>query len=77
MRDHLRFVISNWHLSDFAFRKEKKSSLKYIVTAFAVTETNDTNELFEGKVHHEISSLFNAVRENGKTNVSKQEEIES
>ena len=33
MRDHLKFIIANWHLSNKAFEGEK-ASLKYIITAF-------------------------------------------
>jgi hypothetical protein len=38
LKDKLNFVISNWYLSDLAFKN--KSKLKYIVTAFAVTDTD-------------------------------------
>ena len=69
MRDHLRFVISNWYLSDLAF--ENKSQLKYIVTAFAATENADNSEQFENKVHEGIYDLYEAVRDNGHNTVHK------
>lgn len=36
MRDRLKFVMSNWWLKDLAF--PDRLQLKYIVTAFAVTD---------------------------------------
>ena len=47
MKDRLKFVISNWYLSDLAFGgKENKSKLKYVVTAFAVKDTVNTGDEF-------------------------------
>lgn len=37
IRDHLRFVVDNWYLSDYAFKN--KDRLKFIVTAFIASET--------------------------------------
>jgi len=75
MRDHLRFVISNWYLSDLAFKK--KGQLKYIVTAFAVTDKRELEEEFEDQVQRRISSLLEAVKDNGQNNVIKQSELEN
>lgn len=61
MRDHLKFVISNWHLSSYAF--EKKAKLKYIITAFA-QDTTVTEDLNIGDiVKDESNGLLHAIRE--------------
>ena len=37
IKDHLKFVLDNWHLMDFALKD--KSSVKYIIAALAVDDT--------------------------------------
>lgn len=55
MRDHLKFVISNWHLSDTAF--ENKSQLKYIITAFAQDQSQEEESIHD-IVHDESAVLL-------------------
>ena len=43
IRDHLRFVVGNWYLSDYAFTN--KNRLKFIVMGFVVTESDQNDEL--------------------------------
>ena len=45
MRDHLKFVIQNWHLNKLAF--ENKKQIKYIVTAFAPEDISNEEENYE------------------------------
>lgn len=39
IRDHLNFVVDNWHLSGLAFSDKKK--IKYIITAFRANIENE------------------------------------
>lgn len=43
IRDHLAFVIDNWYLKDFSLGDIKQ--INYIITAFAIEETEDDNEI--------------------------------
>ena len=45
MKNRLRFVITNWYLSDLAFTDKDK--LKYIVTAFTATDPGIVGTEFE------------------------------
>ena len=36
IKDHLKFVMDNWHLSDMTFKNKEK--IKYIITAFHLSE---------------------------------------
>jgi hypothetical protein len=60
MRDHLKFVISNWHLSNYAFHN--KASLKYIITAFAQDNSQETEDIHK-IVQESSSELLSAIRE--------------
>ena len=44
IKDHLRFLLDNWHLMDYALKD--KSQVTYIVTAFLVSN----NEQKEDKI---------------------------
>lgn len=37
IRDHLKFVLDNWHLMDIALKD--KTSMKYIIAALAVDDS--------------------------------------
>ena len=46
-RDHLKFVMDNYHLMSFVFKNVKR--VKYIVTAYSATENDSQeNELLNG-----------------------------
>ena len=38
VRDHLAFVIKNWHLNEVAFGKGEISNSKYIIAAFSASD---------------------------------------
>ena len=40
-RDHLKFVMDNYHLMNFAIKNVKR--VKYIVTAFSATEIDSSD----------------------------------
>ena len=44
VRDHLKFVMDNWHMNDTSFKN--KSKIKYIITAF----NQDEKEVEEGQI---------------------------
>ena len=75
IRDHLKFVISNWYLSDLAFKN--KDQLKYIVTAFAVNETNDDDVDLQTAFQEGMSGLLNAVHDTGINHIEKYNEVQS
>ena len=39
VRDHLKFVMDNWHMNNSAFKN--KSNIKYIITAFNQEEKHE------------------------------------
>ena len=47
VKDHLRFLLDNWHLMDYALKD--KSQVTYIISAFALSEKSqnqdDNNQL--------------------------------
>lgn len=44
VKDHLRFVMDHWHLSNLSFKAKKK--IKYIITAFHISEEqNDSQQI--------------------------------
>lgn len=47
MKDHLKFIIQNWHLGNKAFGEEDKKSIKYIITAFAQNTSNEDHDVHE------------------------------
>ena len=60
-RDHLRFVIQNWHLSDMVFDNKKK--IKYIVTAFTPDMSKQSsNEIQE--IRDEMIILKDVIDKN-------------
>ena len=45
IKDHLAFVMDNWYLKDYALGDPKL--IKYIITAFHVSEEVEDNEMLE------------------------------
>jgi hypothetical protein len=62
IKDHLNFVISNWHLGNKAFGEEDKKSIKYIITAFAQDTTLESNSI-QDIVQAESANLLGTIRE--------------
>ena len=58
MRDHLKFVISNWYLSNLAFKNKNK--LKYIVTAFVADYKEDDDDVTKS-IHNSFGVLLNTI----------------
>ena len=56
MRDHLRFVITNWYLSDLAFTNKNK--LKYIVTAFVSNLKHEGEYDYMKQMQQDIEGLY-------------------
>ena len=75
IKDHLNFVISNWHLGDKAFGSEDKKSLKYIITAFAQDTTLEVNSIND-IVQNESANLLGAIRETSLNAHIKQNQLE-
>lgn len=48
VKDHLSFVVDNWHLSDYVLKEERKK-IRYIVTAMSSTEDqfDESSKLIE------------------------------
>ena len=72
VRDHLKFVIDNWHMNDTSFKN--KSKIKYIITAF----NQDEKEVEEGPIE-ELRTYFqtvNAHRNDAMTKL-KEEQIKT
>ena len=45
VKDHLDFVMDNWHLIDLAFKD--KQAIKYIITAFVAEDEDDHVEMLQ------------------------------
>ena len=60
LRDHLNFIVDNWHLSSLAISNKKK--IKYIITAFRANIENEQIEY--------LQNLQSSVEEVNKTQTS-------
>ena len=54
VKDHLRFVMDNWHLRDYALND--KSQIQYIVCALSADELQSEKEKF-AELNHEIKQI--------------------
>lgn len=45
VKDHLRFLLDNWHLMDYALRD--KSQVTYIISAFSTQDSAAKDENYE------------------------------
>jgi len=45
VKDHLRFLLDNWHLMDYALKD--KSQVTYIISAFSMQEAEKKDENYE------------------------------
>ena len=54
VRDHLKFVMDNWHLNDAVF--DQKYKIKYIITAF--------NQEEDQQEHEAITELRDEIQRN-------------
>ena len=56
VRDHLKFVIDNWYLSDLAF--ENKHKLNFIITALAIGDGHYNKEETIADIERKIEVLM-------------------
>ena len=56
VRDHLKFVIDNWYLSDLAF--ENKRKLNFIITALAIDDGYYNKEETIADIERKIEVLM-------------------
>lgn len=66
IRDHLNFVVDNWHLSGLAFSDKKK--IKYIITAFRANIENEQIEQLQNlqtsveRVNRTQTNIFESLK---------------
>jgi len=61
IKDHLKFVLDNWHLIDFAMTN--KSSIKYVIACLISDNTQSSDQKFN-EVKDEIKAIDSQSQEN-------------
>lgn len=70
LKDHLYFVMDNWHLINFAFKDKK--SIKYIITAFFAADEDENFEML-----HDLQSSVRKIDGNQRSILTAVNNIEN